>query len=415
MGAVFYSYEYLLRITPSVMESALSEHYHLNAGRFGLLSAVYYYAYVPMQIPVGILMDRYGPRRLLTLACLLCAFGTLLFAGSTMLWVAVIGRFLVGFGSAFAFVGVLKLATIWLPEDKLALVSGLAAALGTVGAMIGDNLLGYLMLNIGWQTTIIYTAAFGFVLTTLLWFTIRDKKLHQKRSRQVENFRKSFIDLALISKNKQIWINGFFGCLVYFPTTVLAEGWGIPYLIHAHGLSQTAADFSSSILFLGFTIGAPLMGFISDKIHRRKIPMFLGAIGAFLMVSILLYAPNLQLIHIQVLLFCLGLFYSAQAIVFAVARENSPKEAAGTAMAMTNMIVMLGGMFIQPLVGWILDLMLRSRLHDIAKDLTATQLGSLYSATDYRVALSIVPIGIFIAALLTFFLKETHAHSAKGH
>src|SRR5437899_1255372 len=104
LGALYYSYEYLLRISPSVMELPLRHHFNLSATGFGLLSAFYYYAYVPLQIPVGILLDRYGPRILLTFACFICVLGTFLFAGTQVFWIAASGRFLVGFGSAFAFV-----------------------------------------------------------------------------------------------------------------------------------------------------------------------------------------------------------------------------------------------------------------------------------------------------------------------
>lgn len=412
LGAIFYSYEYFLRISPSVMEHALREHFNLSATGFGLLSAFYYYAYVPLQIPVGVLLDRYGPRILITLACLICVIGTFIFAGTTVFWIAAVGRFLVGFGSAFAFVGVLKLATIWLPEDKLGMVSGLATALGTIGAMIGDNLLGSLVINVGWRETVNLTAFFGLGLAFVLWFGIRDKKSHQRRSGTIANFKKSMIDLGIIVRSKQIWINGMYGCLVYLPTTVFAELWGIPYLKHAHGLSPHAADFANSLIFFGVTIGAPLMGYISDKIKRRKPPMFIGAAGAAIIMMIILYVPGLTQIQINVLMFFLGLLYSAQCIVFAVGRELSPNEAAGTAMATTNMIVMLGAMFLQPMVGKLLDVSLASHVKNISLDtVSVDKIQQLYTATDYQFALSIVPLGIIIAVILTFLLKETYANA----
>lgn len=412
LGAVFYSYEYFLRISPSVMEHALREHFNLSATGFGLLSAFYYYAYVPMQLPVGILMDRFGPRRLLTAACVICVVGTFMFADTVVYSVAASGRFLVGLGSAFAFVGVLKLATLWLPEDKLAMVAGIATALGTIGAMVGDNLLGYMVEWSGWQQTVNVSAIFGIGLVILLWFGIKDHKRHQKHSGTIHSFEKNMIDLGIIIRNKQIWINGLYGCLVYLPTTVFAELWGIPYLRHAHGLTQSGANLCNSVLFLGFTIGAPLMGYISDKLHRRKLPMQVGAVGAALVMMVLLYVPGLHSISISILLFLLGLLYSAQAIVFAVGREVSPKEAGGTAIAMTNMIVMVGAMFSQPLVGRLLDWRLHARNAVIPfQDLTIDNMQQLYTAGDYQFALSIIPVGILIAAFLTLFLRETYAHA----
>lgn len=411
LGAVFYSYEYFLRISPSVMEDALRNHFNLSATGFGLLSAFYYYAYVPMQLPVGVLMDRFGPRRLLTIACLICVIGTFMFAGTLLFSVAAAGRFLVGLGSAFAFVGVLKLATIWLPEDKLAMVAGIATALGTIGAMIGDNLLGGMVSWMGWQQTVYFTAIFGIGLTIILWFGIHDKKRQEGEGGTINSFKKNMIDLGIIVRHKQIWINGLYGCLVYLPTTVFAELWGIPYLSHAHGLTHAGANFCNSVLFLGFTIGAPLMGFISDKLKRRKLPMLIGATGAAIVMMIILYMPGLNSTSLSILMFILGLLYSVQSIVFAVGREVSPKEAAGTAIAMTNMIVMIGAMFLQPLVGRLLDWSLMQRETLLPANMAVDKMQQLYTAADYQFALSIIPLGILIAAVLTFFLRETHAHA----
>src|ERR1700722_8240175 len=151
LGALFYCYEYLLRIAPSVMTADLMQAYHINATALGNLVAFYYYAYTPMQLPVGVLMDRYGPRRLLTFACLACALGSYLFAHAFHIEFAQFGRFMVGFGSAFAFVGVLKLATIWLPPRRFAMVSGLTTSLGMIGGMVGDIYLTSLVNQVEWR------------------------------------------------------------------------------------------------------------------------------------------------------------------------------------------------------------------------------------------------------------------------
>lgn len=415
LGAIFYSYEYFLRISPSVMEKSLRDYFDLSATGFGLLSAFYYYAYVPMQLPVGILMDRFGPRRLLTFACGVCVIGTFLFAKTNVFSVSATGRFLVGFGSAFAYVGVLKLATLWLPENKLAMVAGIATALGTIGALIGDNLLGDMVSLVGWQKTVNFTAIFGIGLMIILWFGIRDHRGNGGDSGTINSLKKNMIDLGIIIRNKQVWLNGLYGCLVYLPTTVFAELWGIPYLHHAHGLTQANANFCNSILFLGFTIGAPTMGFISDKIKRRLLPMRWGAFSAAILMFIILYAPGLNVTSLSIIMFVMGLLYSAQSIVFAVGREVSPEEAAGTAIAMTNMIVMIGAMFLQPVVGRLLDWSVVSREASSSlflQNIPIDKMQQIYTATDYKIALSVIPIGMLIAAFLTFFIKETYAEAS---
>ncbi|MDF1677186.1 MAG: MFS transporter [Legionellaceae bacterium] len=414
MGAVFYSYEYLLRIMPSVMEPELRAHFGLSATGFGVFSAFYYYAYVPMQLPVGVFMDRWGPRRLLTLACAVSVLGIWIFAGTTIVSFAAAGRLLTGFGSAFAFVGVLKLATIWLPEDKLAMVAGIAAALGTVGAMVGDNLLGAMVLQLGWQHAVNLTALFGLGVIVLMWFGIHDKRKNlEEDGGTVSTFREGLLDLKYILTSKQVWINGAYGCLIYLPTTVFAELWGIPYLSHARGFTLPSAEFANSLVFMGFMFGAPIWGYVSDKLHQRRLPMFIGALGAGILMTLVLYLPGVKTNTLYVLMFVLGLFYSVQAVVFAVGRELSPKEAAGTAIAATNMFVMLGAMFLQPLIGRLLDKSVMSRY---GETLSSIQLGTdgmreLYIAGDYQFAMMVIPAGIFIAAILTLFLKETHAHA----
>lgn len=416
LGAAFYSYEYFLRILPSVMESSLREHFGLTATGFGFLSAFYYYAYVPMQLPVGVLMDRFGPRRLLTIACLICVVGSFIFSNTIIFHYAATGRFLVGLGSAFGFVGVLKLATIWLPENKMALAAGTASALGTISATVGDNLLGDMVHDIGWKMTVDWASFVGIGLAIILWFGVREKTKHVKAVESSKaSFKVNLSDLVLILRNRQIWINGMYGCLVYLPTTVFAELWGIPYLTHAHGLSHSGAEFCNSMLFLGFTIGAPLNGYISDKIARRRLPMFTGALGAAILMTIIIYLPGLNQSTLNVLMFLLGLLYSSQAIVFAVGRELSPENAAGTAIAATNMMVMLGAMFLQPLVGKLLDLSQLWHLTNTASPFLEEAMPNVqelvHSAADYQLALSVIPIGILIAASLTFFLRETYART----
>ena len=175
IGAFFYCYEFVLRIVPGVLQSELSAAFgHISASTFGQVSALYYFAYSPMQMPVGMLMDRFGPRRLLTLASICCALGSYLFSYSTVLFIAGIGRFLVGFGSSFAFVGVLTLALRWLPKRYFSLVAGLMTTLGMLGVTYGEVKITDLAATKGLSYVLLVQVVIGVILSGLIFAVVRD-------------------------------------------------------------------------------------------------------------------------------------------------------------------------------------------------------------------------------------------------
>lgn len=401
VGALYYCYEYLLRISPSVMTQELMRMYHLTATEMGLFSAYYYHAYVPLQIIVGLLMDKYGPRRLLTMACMLCAVGTFLFASGFSLHLAEAGRFLVGFGSAFAFVGALKLATIWLPPHRFALISGIITCLGMVGAMIGDIVLRSFVDNVGWQVTIYASAVVGILLTAVIWVIVRDVNSHDTRFHTHPlDFKGLIFGLCGALKNPQIWLNGSIGLMLYLSLSAFAELWGIQYLEEAHGLSKASAASANSLIFLGWAVGGPLWGWLSDTIRLRRLPILLASIVAFLLISMILYVPGLSAVQLYLLLFAFGIACSAQVLVFAIARETASMKMTGTVIALTNFFVMIGGNVFQPVVGKLLDMQWIGDMVDGVR---------VYSPEAFQCALTIMPVGILFSIIITFFLRETHA------
>ena len=402
LGALFYSYEYLLRIAPSVMMPNLATFFHIHQEALGNLDAFYYYIYAPLQLVVGILMDRYGPRRLLTLACLCCVGGSFLFAATDLLWVAKIGRFLIGFGSAFAFVGVLKLATIWLPDRYFALFSGLATALGMIGAIIGNLFLTELVKWVGWQETIFLAGSFGILVALLLGIFVRDAQLERKKEQAPSsiNLSAAIQNMKAILLTKQMWIVGLIGCFLYLSTSAFSETWGNQYLQAAHGFTANQSATSISLIFAGWVVGGPLAGWISDTIRRRNLPLTFNAMIAAVLITAVLFVPGLSRFDVNLLLFLFGVFSGAQVIVFAIGKELNIPAAAASAIAFTNMVVMLSGVIFQPLIGKILDLSWSGKIVD------GQQLLSIH---DYQMALLCMPIALIASALLShFFLKETY-------
>ncbi|MCD6045704.1 MAG: yjjL [Gammaproteobacteria bacterium] len=407
LGAAFYAYEYLLRITPNVIYADLLRYFGISATGYGFINAFYYYAYTPMQLPVGMLMDRYGPRRLLTLACLACALGTYIFASTTRWEVALFARFLVGFGSAFAFVGVLKLATIWLPSNKFGLVAGMASSFGTlVGAFLGELVLEHLVNILHWRPTLFISAFAGVILAVTMVLVIRDKPKDSSRnysSDALEQQPKTMAEVIkhslVLLKNKFIWLNGLIGCLLYLPASGFAENWEKPYLMVAHGFTSQQAANAVSAVFLGFTLGGILFGYVSDKICRRKMPMVIGGILAAILISIVLYVPGLPTTLIFILLFLFGVAYGAEVLVFPIGRELSSKKVSATAVAVTNMLVMVSGSLLTPLVGIILDHLWNGNILNNER---------IYTASNFTVALTMLPIACIVGAFLAAFLRETY-------
>lgn len=403
-AALFYCYEYFLRVTPSVMQHELMQTLNINNAMFGMLAAFYYYAYTGMQIPVGVLMDRFGPRRLLTWACIICVIGSCLFAANSF-FIAAIGRFLVGLGSAFAFVGVLKLAAIWLPPQRFAMVTGLVTVLGMLGPILGDVLLTPMVATLGWHQTVFISAFAGLILALILWLIIRDHNPQHKELKGVQKdpLKNLVIDLFVIFKIKQIWLAGIIAFCLYLPIAVFAELWGIPYLEQAHQLPVKFAAYINPLLFVGFSAGALTFGWLSDFIRRRREPLILGSIFSLIFTCILFYYHNLSIVAIGALLFLLSFFAGVEVITFAVSRDATAERYAGTAIAITNFITMLGGMIFQPIIGALLDFHATWMKHSIL---------SLNNA-DYRFALMVLPICLTLAVILSFFVKNTDLASRK--
>lgn len=402
LGALFYCYEYLLRTSPSVMTQELMRYYHLTGAQFGNLSgSFYYYSYVVMQIIVGLLMDRFGPRRLLTVACALCALGAYLFACSDQLVIAMIGRFLIGFGSAFAFVGAAKLATIWLPPERFAFVSGIIFCLGMLGAMFGEIVLHYLVQTVGWQTAIFSAAAAGLVITAIIWLVVRDiNPFHEDHySHHTPTLREVLLGLVQALKSTQVWLVGSVGCLFYLFLSAYAELWAPSYLEQARGLDANVAVNANSMVFLGCAIGAPLWGWFSDMIERRRLPLMMSGVGSLITICTLLYVPQLSVTEVSILSFLFGFISSAQILVFAVVREVTPIKISGTSIGLLNMLVMFGGIIFPPIVGRLLDMNWLGTLSDGAR---------VYSGHAFTIALSVLPVGIVLGILVTFCIRETY-------
>ncbi|MEC8882178.1 MAG: MFS transporter [Pseudomonadota bacterium] len=400
LAAIFYCYEYLLRVAPSVMNQELMAHYNINDFQLGSLTAYYYYIYAPMQIPVGLLMDRYGPKTLMIIACLSCAVGSYLFVFSDILLLAKVGRFLVGFGSSFAFVGVLKLATLLLPQNHFAVVCGATAALGQIGAILGDILLTAMIRQSGWQNASINAAIFGLILTFGLAITFRfasKQMLERKCTKEEEEditgkgVIKTFFELT---KNIDLWKTSIIGCLFWVPIAVFAEYIGIDFLKAAYNFSSEQAAMANSMIFFGMATGGPLLTGLSNKLQSRLFLIKIGGFVSATSIALVIFCTSMPGSCVYALLYLTGIATSSKVIVFPMAKELSSKKASGTAIGITNMTIMVAGVLFQPLTGFLLN--------------QTTAINNIHSGADFQYALSYIPFVIAISSVIAFTTKETY-------
>ncbi len=386
-SALFYYYEYFLRVAPSAVTGEIMQQFNLNTASFGIMISYYYLAYVPVQLPVGFIMDKWGPRKILTLASACCTIGTLLFANSESLGLVKAGRFLVGFGSAFAYVGVLKIATIWLPRRYFALMAGLCTALGMLGGLSSEIVMTYITAqNITWQQATNFSAAAGVIITIILWLVVRDRaeKLIINQKRIFAHEVSFFNECKQIIKQNIYLKNGLIGGLTFLPLTAFAELWAMSYLEDS-GLSKEVASWCNGMIFIGYGIGGTVWGKLSEHMQSRRKPIIYGSLISAILLCFLPVTIKLSMINVSaIILFCVAFFASAQVLVFAITNDLTNENINATGLAYTNFLVMLVGYIAQPL------------------------LGILIKNISYNVLLMFVPSSLFMATLLTLTLPETY-------
>ncbi len=398
-AAVFYLYEFLVRVAPSVMERELQQVYAVSAGTFGLAVGVYYYVYAPMQIAVGLLLDKWGVKRVLVPAAVFCCVGCLLTMAVPNVWVFALGRALMGFGSAFAFVGCMHLATVWFPSNRIALLSGLTTTLGMAGAIAAQRPLVELLDVAGWRGSWVVCGAFGLIIAVLMWIIIPKPPPWEAAASDAEvdeEARTVWRGLKEVAMNPQSWIIGFIGTALFFNLSVFGALWGDDYVMKLTGTNRNGASTAISMLYLGWLVGGPIAGHLSDRLERRKTVLIVSLILTAVVSGFLLLFNSMILWHCSVLLFILGAVSSAQVITFVTGLEHNPEWASATAIAFNNMVIMLIGGIFQPIVGLILD------------DLAGGGKNAEFTVADYRIALAMMPAFCVVALFVSFFLKESY-------
>ncbi|GHU14841.1 MFS transporter [Alphaproteobacteria bacterium] len=391
---VFYLYEVILRVSPSVMTNDLMVHYGITTSMLGIIISFFYYSYVVLQLPCGLILDKLGPRNLIGSSAILSVIGSILFALTDQIYVAQFGRCLVGAGASCAFISSLQIASTVFPIKHFALLSGVTNMMGTIGALCGGFPVAKSVNLIGWRETIYLLVAIGVVIAALAFLCI------PKVIKIAENkgIQKSFLSIfKQVIKNKQIILAGMVGGFMYLPISVFSELWAIPFFMTKFNVNNETASFASSVLFIGFAIGGVSMALIAKKINGYVKTIQFSIISVAVLFIPMIYAENVCLSFAVV--FLLGILTSAEVMVFTCAKNNESPKNAGTAIAFANGLVMLAGAVFQPILGVLLDFFWTGTISESGV--------RLYEISCYQKAILTLPICFVVAFVLSLFMKET--------
>ncbi len=406
LGAALYLFGFFQRVAPGVMTSELSNAFELNAAGLGNLSAFYFYSYVAMQIPTGILSDVLGARRLLSMGALIAGIGTLIFAFASTGTLAGIGRFLIGGSVAVAFVGMLKLANHWFAPKLFALASGMALLIGILGAVSAGVPLHLWVESYGWRTTMAASAILPFLTAVGIWVIVRDDPSEKGYDRYVfhesppdsQQWAHALAGLKAVFHYRNTWLlsivpSGIVGSILTFSGL-----WGVPFLTTHHGFSKSDAAAICSSILIAWAAGGPAFGSLSDRIGRRKPLYIAGCGGVASCWTLLVIYPAMPKILLITALIIAGVSSGCMIIGFAYAKESIPPHLAGTVSGVVNMGVMTGPMVLQPGVGLVLAQGWDGKIMAGIKT---------YSLETYQSGFALMAGWAILSFLLIFFTRET--------
>ena len=389
LAALFYFYQYTLRSSPSVMMPQLSEAFGLSAAAAASLIGMFYYGYAPLSLVAGMALDRYGAKMVIPFGALAAGGGAVLF-GTSSVAAAYLGRFLQGAGGVFALIGAVYIVGKNFPKARAATLVGATQMFGSIGGSAGQFLVGPMIAGgLAWNHFWIGMGVAGILIGLLLFVLLSEQPITERRDVRARDSLKA---LRVVFSNPQSLLCGLIAGLLFIPTTIFDMIWGVRYLEEARGFDYSSAVIRSATIPLGWVIGSPLMGFLSDRLGRRK-PVIAGASCVLLAcLSYILYG-SVSILPPYVLGLLTGIASGAAMLTYSVICEANPPQYSGTATGVISFLNFTFAALLGPVFAWILQ--------DVAR-------GGHRGLQHYQIAFQFLLYGVAIAILLTLFLlKET--------
>lgn len=401
IASLFFFYEIVQLTMFNTISGDLTRTFALSTAQLCRLSASYLYACAVFLLPAGLLLDRFSTKKLLVITCGLCTLGTGLLCIAPNLEIAALGRILTGMGNAMAFLGCMRLISKWFPAHKMALVMGLSVTIAMSGGIVSQAPFALLVHLSTWRQAMFINTLLGIIITLLIAFIIKDVPQNYKFSHKQTNtlVRISFWhSLKKACLKLQNWLCGLYTGLLNLPIMMIGALWGNLYLIQGRGFSAMQAGNTTSLIFLGLIIGAPLMGWFSYRLKSRRKPMLISSFLIFLVILAIAYI-SLPIMTLSSLFFVLGILSGAQVLTYPIVSESNPPDLESTCLGVVAVIVNTCGAISQMLFGWLVNLNWNG----------LTQNGiPIHTLSEYQFALTMLPLAFFVSALVAAFIRDNY-------
>jgi len=400
LTVAFYVCVYMVKLSPAAMAMDLVNSLHFSMENFKQLSGVFYYVSLVMLIPAGMLLDRFNVRYVFAIALTCCAVGAIIFSQANSYVVIVFACGLVAFGSAFMLLGSFKIISNWFSANKFAFFAGLTFAVGILSAAFESSFLVRMVSALGWRGNLLTLGVVCgvFALMALLFLRNQPANMITKGPKQRKPV-KSLEGLFFVLANAKTWILICYSVLINASVLTFVLLWGPSFLHQVYSMQLVVAGESTAMFFLGLAVGFPLTAWVSDKVNVRRPLMYIGSLGALVTISAILYIPGGSVLLLTILFFCLGLFAGGSLISLAIIREVHPHRYGATALGLILFFMTLAAYFMRFIVSMFFAFVSSGQFPNAM---------SVYSISDYQIALTVLPVMIGLSVFLIPFLRETH-------
>ena len=385
---LFFSYQFILRLWPSLLMEPIMKQFAIDATSFGFLASVYYLGYAGMQIPIAILIDKFGPKYILFFCTIICGIATLSFAYSGNWYCALLSRFLIGVGSAAGFLTVSKVISQWFPKSRYGQMVGLSFGIGLIGAIYGGKPISTLIEYYGMHNIATMLALASIIIggAALIFLKTKEKNEEAPQEKPME-----FADLLSILTSPALCFIAIANLLMVGSLEGFADIWGVNYLMKAYAIKKEEAAGLTSFIFVGMICGGPLLAFIGYKIGNFTTIIACG-IGMTIAFFFLVYfGLEYNYFIFRAIFLLIGVMCCYQVLIFSVGSEIVSLKHLGITIAFLNCVNMFGGSFFHTVIGNLMDTFWEGEMNGEIR---------IYGIESYNYALSIIPLCAILGSII---------------